>query len=31
MVMSKQKKKEYAMKKNAEGREAWLATIEEGI
>ena len=31
MVMSKQKKKEYAKQKNAEGREAWLATIEEAI
>ena len=31
MTTSKQKKREYATKKNAEGREAWLATIEEGI
>jgi len=31
MTMSKQKKKEYARAKNAEGREAWLATIEEAI
>jgi len=31
MVMSKQKKKEYAKAKNAEGREKWLAAIEEAI
>ena len=31
MTISKQKKKAYAQKKNADGRDAWLATIEEAI
>ena len=31
MIAKKQTKKEYATQKNAQGREAWLATIEEGI
>ena len=31
MVMSKQKKKEYARAKSEQGREKWLAAIEEAI